>query len=98
MAKYWNNDQGITSLGVSASISRVVNQSASPFGSTMASGRVSPTGPLAFLGTGSGPRWPLAVGVGATTSSAVWGVMPLDLHNLFLGPHGVGVVHTRSGV
>ena len=30
MAKYWNNDQGITSLGVSASISRVVNQSAFP--------------------------------------------------------------------
>ena len=61
MAKYWNNDQGITSLGVSASISRVVNQSASPLGSTMARGLVSPTGPRAFLGTGSGPGWLLAV-------------------------------------
>ena len=61
MAKYWNNDQGITSLGVSASISRVVNQSASPLGSTMARGLGSPTGPRAFLGAGSGPGWLLAV-------------------------------------
>ena len=56
MARYWNSDHGMTSLGVSASISRVVNHNASPFGSTMASGRVSPIGPLAFFGTGSGWR------------------------------------------
>ena len=61
MARYWNNDHGMTSLGVSTSISRVVNHNASPFGSTMASGRVSPIGPLAFFGTGSGLRWLLAV-------------------------------------